>query len=538
VENSELLLIFYERDGRAGFETYNLKTKEANQPTDLISVGLANPLPNDPENVLLVRWRDMDLDLLKFNIRTGRAKQVPVPSGYIRRWFTNADGKVIAGLGWLHERWFMIVPQGGDWRRVELGDKRRPDFQPAMVAEDQRRVVGFDFTRGDTVAVVTWDPATDTKELLCAADTWDAEYLMAQDDDWTRMQYLSFEADRPRFRYLNPDDQAVADAIDGALPGTTNYIVSATPDKSKLIIVGTSDRVAGDFYLFDVKTKKLVKFGANNLQLQPGRLVPSRYFDFPSRDGLQLHGRIYLPPGQKGPLPTVVTSFFPRRTYFSYDSRAQALVSHGYGVVEIETRGVEGYGEKFWAAGNQQMDGKMIDDLLDGIDWLAQKSLVDPKRVALLSYGYGSLVTVQAAARHPERFAALVNFWAPAYFDYFDYMDFVFGRLTRDDIKTRLGGETGVRRYMNKLNPVEPIAAMRIPSFHYYPRTAGHGLWYEGERVRNALKKNATPHVFLEGIPVRSPNQLLGEWSPDFPPEWRRIYAELLPFLDQYVTRK
>lgn len=537
-KSPDLLLILDERDGRAGFETFNLKTLKTDQPSDLRYAGLANPLPDDPENVLLVRYRNWDLDLLKFNVRTGRATQVPVPSGYVQRWLTTSRGDVVAGFGRLHEKWFMVLPQGSGWRRVELGDRRLPDFQPVWVAEDQRRLVGFDSASGDTVRLIAWDPATDAKELLCAADTIDPEYLSAWGEDWTRMQYVAFETDRPKFRYLNADDQAVADALDAALPNTTNQIVSVTPDKSRLIVFSTSDRVAGDFYLFDVKVRKLVKFGTVSPKPQPARLAQSRYFDFSSRDGLTLHGRVHLPPNSKGPWPTVVIVDGPERSHFGYSPREQALACAGYAVVDIDTRGTVGYGERFWAAGNQELGGKIVDDLVDGIDWLAQKQIVDPARVAVLGYLQGGLTVVQAARRHPQRFAAVVNFWAPAHFDYVDHMDFVYGRMSQDEVKSRLGGETGVRRYMETLNPVPILSELKVPSFHYYPRDPKAGLYYEAERVQRALAKSGAPHVFLEGLTIRGPDQLLGDHSPDFPREWRRVFGELLPFLDRHVAKK
>lgn len=537
-KSQDLLLLLLEHDDLLGLQTFEVKTKKGARPESLRFSGILNPMPEDPENVLLCRSQGTDLDPVLFNLRTQRSTVIATNSGFVQRWFSNAEGKLIAGFGRLHEKWFMLLAQGDGWRRVELGEKRTPDFLPAMVAEDQRRLIGFDYAAGDTVSVVAWDPANDAKELLIAADSVDPYYLTSWSDDWTRMQCVAYEIDRPRLRYFNPEDQAIADSIDAALPHTTNYITSTSLDKSQMVVLSTSDRVPSDYYLFDVKARRLARLGFASSKLPASRLAESTYFDFAARDGMKLHGRITMPPGTRGPCPTVLITNLGLRTRFGFSPREQALASRGYAVVEIDPRGSQGYGEKYWAAGNQQIDGRMVEDLLDGLDWLGAKGLIDLRRVAIGSYGIGGLLAMQAVTQHPERFAALVNFWMPSNLDYFDYMEFVYGRLSKDEVKSRHGGEVGMHRYIESLNPLGPLTQLRVPSFHYYLHGRDDTLSLDDRKAKRAIEKNTAPHVFLESPRIRSFTTFWEILDPDSATEWKRIFTELLPFLDRHVAKK
>ncbi|MBI2513334.1 MAG: prolyl oligopeptidase family serine peptidase [Opitutae bacterium] len=537
-KNQDLLLILLEANDRYSFETFNLKTRETSKTNSLNVSALLNPLPDDPENVLFGRFTKQDFDPIRYNLRTSRAMTIPVSSGFVQRWFTDAQGKLVAGYGRLHEKWFMVLAQGDGWRRVELGEKSTPDFRPVMVAEDQRRLIGFDFASGDTVSVVAWDPANDRKELLIGADIIDPTFLSAWGDDWTRMQCVAYETDRPRFRYFNPEDQATADTIDAALPNTINYIASTSRDKSQLVISSTSDRVPAAYYLFDVQAQKLAKLGFASSKLPPTQLAASNYFEFAARDGLKLRGRVTLPPATSAPSPAVLLANLNERTRFGFSPQIQALATRGYAVVEIDTRGIEGYGEKFWAAGHREIGGKMVNDLLDGIDWLAAKGVVDPQRVAISAYGFNGLVALQAATKHPDRFAAWVNFWLPSKLTYIDYMAFVCGRLSKDEVASRYGGEVAMRRYIDTLEPLESLPKLRVPSFHFYGAERDSKLSTEAIEVKRVVQKTGAPSVFLEGKHQASFTAFWENRSPDSSTEWQRIFSELLPFLDRRVARK
>ena len=51
-------------------------------------------------------------------------------------------------------------------------------------------------------------------------------------------------------------------------------------------------------------------------------------------------------------------------------------------------RGSTGYGRKFWEASFRQWGLSMQDDIADGVKWLVDQGIADPKRVAIYGGSY------------------------------------------------------------------------------------------------------------------------------------------------------
>uniref|UniRef100_UPI002580F2BB alpha/beta hydrolase family protein n=1 Tax=Oceanithermus sp. TaxID=2268145 RepID=UPI002580F2BB len=65
-------------------------------------------------------------------------------------------------------------------------------------------------------------------------------------------------------------------------------------------------------------------------------------------------------------------------------------------------------------AGNKQWGRKMQDDLTDGVRWLVEQGIADPKRVAIMGGSYGGYATLAGLAFTPELYAAGVDLVGPS----------------------------------------------------------------------------------------------------------------------------
>jgi hypothetical protein len=68
-------------------------------------------------------------------------------------------------------------------------------------------------------------------------------------------------------------------------------------------------------------------------------------------------------------------------------------------VLQPNFRGSTGYGEKFVRASDGEWGGKMQTDLSDGVRFLAQQGIVDPKRVCIVGGSYGGYA--RSGRHHP-----------------------------------------------------------------------------------------------------------------------------------------
>ncbi|MBP7145945.1 MAG: S9 family peptidase [Acidobacteria bacterium] len=136
-----------------------------------------------------------------------------------------------------------------------------------------------------------------------------------------------------------------------------------------------------------------------------------------ARDGLALEGLLIHPlaaPAAAPPL-IVVAHGGPEQHYKNgwltrYSDPGQVAAGRGYAVFYPNYRGSTGRGVAFARSSQGATVGAEFDDILDGIDALAQRGVCDAKRVGITGGSYGGLFTAWAATRYSQRFAAAVMF--------------------------------------------------------------------------------------------------------------------------------
>lgn len=87
----------------------------------------------------------------------------------------------------------------------------------------------------------------------------------------------------------------------------------------------------------------------------------------------------------------------------------QLLAAHGYGVLYMNPRGSQGYGQAFAAATRHDWGGKDYEDLMRGVDHaLAMFPWIDPDRLGVAGGSYGGFMTNWIVG-HTDRFRAAVT---------------------------------------------------------------------------------------------------------------------------------
>lgn len=84
----------------------------------------------------------------------------------------------------------------------------------------------------------------------------------------------------------------------------------------------------------------------------------------------------------------------------------QYLTTQGYAVIEVDYRHSTGYGRKFREDVTNWMGKYETEDILDGIDHVAQRGFIDTSRVGIYGGSYGGFMALYASSVAPERFDA------------------------------------------------------------------------------------------------------------------------------------
>ncbi len=80
------------------------------------------------------------------------------------------------------------------------------------------------------------------------------------------------------------------------------------------------------------------------------------------------------------------------------------LIEQGYPVIAPDYRGSTGYGRSFYEA--IDYGGREVDDVFAGRDWMLETyPFLDPKRVGIMGWSHGGLITLMNIFQHPDSFA-------------------------------------------------------------------------------------------------------------------------------------
>ena len=165
-------------------------------------------------------------------------------------------------------------------------------------------------------------------------------------------------------------------------------------------------------YLYDRIAKTTTFLFSERLKLEAVQLAKIRPISYRSRDGLTIHGYLTTPVGiapQNLPAVLLVHGGPWLRDRWGYDDVVQWLANRGYAVLQVNYRGSTGYGRKFLLASYKEWGGKMHDDLIDGVNWLIEEKVADPKRMAIMGASYGGYAALVGMTLTPDTFAAGVS---------------------------------------------------------------------------------------------------------------------------------
>jgi len=98
------------------------------------------------------------------------------------------------------------------------------------------------------------------------------------------------------------------------------------------------------------------------------------------------------------------------RDTWSFNPEVQFLASRGYAVLQMNFRGSTGYGRAFWQASFKQWGKAMQDDITDGVQWLIEQGIADPKRIAIYGGSYGGYATLAGVTFTPKLYAAAIDY--------------------------------------------------------------------------------------------------------------------------------
>jgi dipeptidyl aminopeptidase/acylaminoacyl peptidase len=335
-------------------------------------------------------------------------------------------------------------------------------------------------------SVVAQDPDYDMSETVTSDLT---DELVAVAFERERLHYQSFD---PQF---SKDLKILSKVHDGDV-----MFRSTDAEEKRMIIAYNSPTDPGATYLYDRPTGKTTFLYRPRPWLQSKDLVTPKAITVMSRDGMKLQGYLNVPRGVEPknlPLILVVHGGPWARDTWGYDGEVQFLVNRGFAVLQINYRGSTGYGKRFLHAGDKEWGGKMLDDLVDAVNWAVKAGIADPKRLAVYGGSYGGYATLAALAFRPDVFACGVDYVGvsnlltfmttmPPYWDTF-----------RETMYRRVGNPKTDEELLRSRSPLFAADKIQVPLFiaqGFKDPRVNHA---EAEQMVAAMQKNNRPVEYM-----------------------------------------
>jgi dipeptidyl aminopeptidase/acylaminoacyl peptidase len=457
-------------------------------------------------------------DLYKMNIYTGRKSLLSFDSpGKVNNWVLDrnnepraayrADGKEGGGYSF-----FYRSDARQPFRELRKWDHELKDIViPLSFAPDNKTMFVASNIGRDTMAFFKFDPDTNTLgELVYGDDRFDmyttgligggglgeggSIRFGGREEDLGTVIGVSYNADKPKTVWFDPDIQKAQATLDAALPkGNVNVW---NPNHRRALVRSYSDTDLGRYYIFDQDKKTLEETGVRPASwIEPKQMRPMQYVSWLAADGMKIDGYLTLPAayGTGKPVPLVLHPHGGpwAKDNWGYNPEVQFLANRGYAVLQPNFRGSTGYGTKHLKASYKTWGDAMIDDMIAGVEWAVKEGYADKNRLAVYGASYGGYATLMALVKRPDLFKWGVNYVGVS--DMFVHQDTQpaqrYGEFGEVLAKLINGDQKADREMFERTSPARHVAKIQAPVFHAYGGVDRNVDIENGRVIRAAFDK-------------------------------------------------
>jgi len=404
-------------------------------------------------------------------------------------------------------------------------------YYATNAGSDRYEIWAYNVESEEDKGVVLEDPDFDIVSPLRTED-----FEMVLDHD-RQLSHIDYHADMPKRFWFRDQWKSTQARIDELLPYFFNTMTQIAANGSVVVVQSKSDIIEPFYSIYFSETDQLYSFENEFEVMKEYSLTRSRPFEFNSMDGKKIHGYLNLPledTQETEPLPCIVLIHggpWTRDTWHM-NRYARFYSSRGFAVARINYRGSVGFGREFLLSGVREYDGKMVEDLVSGVDYLVRRKLIDRKRIVLMGSSFGGYLSMIAAAQYPPFFKAIVSGFAPT------DMRMDLKRKSRSSYfrglsfaayaRTYFGHPSKDKEYLKQISPISYADSINCPVYLYngeldYIVGKDHYI-----RMRKALRKAG---VEFESTLYPEAGHGFYRWRDEV-----RNIEQVLQFLEKHVS--
>ncbi|MEO1047472.1 MAG: prolyl oligopeptidase family serine peptidase [Pseudomonadota bacterium] len=269
-------------------------------------------------------------------------------------------------------------------------------------------------------------------------------------------------------------------------------------DKAKLMVSVNGWQTPGEIWMIDIESMEATKvFAANLAGLDPAKLVRPQVVRMPARDGVELQGLLYLPPGagtgdEAPPVLFGVHGGPSGQSQSYFNAGAQYHAARGVAVFQPNVRGSTGLGRTYGMLDDREKRLDSVSDLVDMLDYLGKEGLVDAENAAVLGGSYGGYMVNAVLAEYPGTFKAGVSLFGVA--DWVTALEIASPALKAAD-RIEFGDITEAKwQEFYKVNsPIRKADQINVPVLYSHGVKDPRIDIYETEVMVKTLRANGVP---------------------------------------------
>jgi dipeptidyl aminopeptidase/acylaminoacyl peptidase len=428
--------------------------------------------------------------LFKYSVADRRMKLIAKGDEPWTDWLVDDAGRIAVQ--------FIYYDQKKEWELKSRKDDRLTLVANGNSAIDVPSVLGFSDS-GDSILVQfieNGDPVW--KPLVLKDRSWGtplekgaAFRRVIADRKTGRIIGGVSDIDDSHYVFFDAELQAHWNAILRSFPDERVDLISHSDDFTKVVVRVFGARDGFVYALFDWYTHHSVILGPVYQGVVPAEV---RRVSYPAADGLTIPGYLTVPRGAaEKNLPLIVMPHGGPAAADTLDFHwwAQAFAAQGYAVFQPNYRGSY-LNYRHVAAGFGEWGRKMQTDLSDGVRYLAQQGIIDPKRVCIVGASYGGYAALAGAALDAGVYRCAISVagisdlkrflkWTDNKFDHGDnhsqrYWDRFMGASSRNDPT------------LQAISPIEHVSAVIAPVLLIHGRDDTVVPYEQSDMMADALK--------------------------------------------------
>jgi len=448
---------------------------------------------NDEMLISMNQRNPQAFDVYRINLKTGDMKMIAENPGNIMGWITDHDGKLrmATGSDGVNSVLMYRDDESQPFREV-LSTNFRDAVEPLFFTFDNKYIYASSNLNRDKSAIVKFDIANG-KEIEMMYEHPDVDVSgLSYSKKRKVLTAISYTTDKRKMKFLDKTAEDRYNRVKKELGEYEVVFTGMNKNEDKFLVRTYSDRSLGAYYFYDMNTDKLSKIADVSPWINENELSIQKPIQYTSRDGLTINGYLTLPNGKDAKnLPVVINPHGGpwARDNWGYNPEIQFLANRGYAVLQMNFRGSTGYGKKFWEASFREWGLKMQDDISDGVKWLVDQGIADPKKVAIYGGSYGGYATLAGITFSPDLYACAVDYVGVS--NMFTFMKTIppYWEPFRKMMYEMVGDPEKDKELFEQVSPVYHADKIRAPLFIAQGRKDPRVNVDESDQMVEALKK-------------------------------------------------